>query len=407
MHTVVAPSRAESDNTASSEKPQQIALEVSSLHADCAALDSSNQCQPPADHTQAVAPNVFSEPKRDGSSKETYPEPARIAYAFLPALLVLPIWFYAMVSNQLFGHVFREYYPMTVGMMAGSFIAGSTPLGGGVVGFPVAVLVLGFEGDQGRDFSVLIQCVGMNAAAFLTWYLKPGMVHGPMATYSVVTGTLGCILGLAFPLDSYTLSLGFSAYLTSFTIVYFYQCEVTPPPKATSASCNQAPEWDVKWSYLLLALSGIIGGLLTSQLGSGSDCILYVFGTFIWNKMCREGEHIPQSSLTATSVVVMGVMSAVTVLLRVATQSIEHKVYMCWLAAAPIVCIGAPIGSLVLRPRAEASLRKLFYLVALIQLVVFGVLKMQTDIFGWIFLGVIVTCTIAGVLLHRMRAIHV
>ena len=49
--------------------------------------------------------------------------------------------------------------------------------GGGVVGFPVAVLVLGFDSPQGRDFAVLIQAVGMNSAAFLILYTKPHMVH--------------------------------------------------------------------------------------------------------------------------------------------------------------------------------------------------------------------------------------
>ena len=48
--------------------------------------------------------------------------------------------------------------------------------GGGVVGFPVAVLVLGFDSPQGRDFAVLIQAVGMNSAAFLILYTKPHMV---------------------------------------------------------------------------------------------------------------------------------------------------------------------------------------------------------------------------------------
>merc|ERR1712216_316013 len=183
------------------------------------------------------------------------PEPpvAKLTHAFLPVLLVLPLWTYTMASNKLFEVVF-SYYPMTIGMVAGSFVAGSTPLGGGVIGFPVAVLVLGFEGSQARDFSVLIQCVGMNSAAFLNCYLKPHMVHGVMVIYSVASGTIGCIIGLLFPLDSYALSLGFSVYLTVFSVVYFYRCEITT--KAELDTSRQAPDVHPQWSHLLLGFSG-------------------------------------------------------------------------------------------------------------------------------------------------------
>ena len=65
---------------------------------------------------------------------------------------------------------------------------------------------------------------------------------------------------------------------------------------------------------LRLTTSGVIGSFLTSQLGSGSDRILYVFGTFLWNNLdpLEKGERpIPESKLTASTV--MGAMSAITV----------------------------------------------------------------------------------------------
>ena len=44
-------------------------------------------------------------------------------------------------------------------MVLGSFIAGATPLGGGVVAFPVSVLVLNLSPKEGRDFTSFIQSV--------------------------------------------------------------------------------------------------------------------------------------------------------------------------------------------------------------------------------------------------------
>jgi hypothetical protein len=42
---------------------------------------------------------------------------------------------------------------------------GSTPLGGGVVAFPLAVLVLKLTPAQSRDSSLLVQAIGMTSAA--------------------------------------------------------------------------------------------------------------------------------------------------------------------------------------------------------------------------------------------------
>eukprot|EP00966_Prymnesium_polylepis_P100760 2333623-Prymnesium_polylepis.1 len=91
-----------------------------------------------------------------------------IVARFVPAMAVCMVWLYlvtyshgplnahvyAAEHNQSFAsaplgtvwdELFSEYYPMTLAMIAGSLIAGSTPLGGGVVAFPIAVLVIGFK----------------------------------------------------------------------------------------------------------------------------------------------------------------------------------------------------------------------------------------------------------------------
>jgi len=396
-------------------------------------VDSSRSTDkyPPADDFSQMTPTSPSERIK----KITW---GRQAASFLPAMLVYPVWIYTMTIGSLWSEVFSEYYPMTIGMMLGSFVAGSTPLGGGVVGFPVAVLVLGFESPQGRDFAVLIQAVGMNAAAFLILYLKPHMVHPMMILYSISFGTLGCIVGLLFPIDAYALSLTFVIYIGTFALVYGYKTEIwektenagdeahqrgdlAPPSTPTSATTGAVPTLEIQYeiphplfdassakgdgrrlwrSRAMLALAGVIGGLLTSQLGSGSDCILYVFGTFVWNKLDTGEPPIQESRLTATTVVVMGAMSSITVALRMADNAIDHEVYLCWLAAAPIVALGAPIGSIVLRPSMEGTLRKVFYALVVVQIGVFGAVIIQVDPVGWALLGGALSLTTGGILTH-------
>ena len=87
--------------------------------------------------------------------------------ALMPAACFFPVWLYCMATRKIWRAVFSQFWPMSAAMVLGSFIAGSTPLGGGVVGFPVAVLVLRMEPAQGRDFSAMIQAVGMTSASYL------------------------------------------------------------------------------------------------------------------------------------------------------------------------------------------------------------------------------------------------
>ena len=101
-----------------------------------------------------------------------------------------------MLGQNLWANVF-QYWPATCAMVVGSFIAGSTPLGGGVVAFPVTVLVLGFTSEESRDASVLVQSIGMNAAAYLLLTTKRDLLDAKFIAINSVFGTIGIIIGLA------------------------------------------------------------------------------------------------------------------------------------------------------------------------------------------------------------------
>ena len=117
-----------------------------------------------------------------------------VATQFVPFFLVWPIWFYTMASGSLWAQVF-QYWPATVAMVFGSFIAGSTPLGGGVVAFPVSVLVLNFTSQESRDASILVQAVGMNAAAYLLLTTKRDLLDFELIVVNIVAGTIGMLAG--------------------------------------------------------------------------------------------------------------------------------------------------------------------------------------------------------------------
>ena len=340
--------------------------------------------------------------------------------ALMPAACFFPVWLYCMARRRIWAAVFGEFWPMSLAMVVGSFIAGSTPLGGGVVGFPVAVLVLGMEPAQGRDFSAMIQAVGMTSASYLIMYLKPELVHAKLVAWSIAFGVLGCIVGFVVPVDPFAVNLTLTTYLLAFAVVYFYKNEVVEalippsseggrPPDApskggpaaamTTATAAMAPRHHALRDGALAA-SALLGGFVTAKLGSGSDSMAYIFASFCWNLLSPPEEAISESAMTASTVIVMATMSFVVVGIRMATGAISQDVVYCWCAAAPVVCFGAPLGSLVLGPRAELVLRRFFYVISAVQFLFFALIVIRTHVVGWSVVATCLGATAATVLAH-------
>ena len=357
--------------------------------------------------------------------------------ALMPAACFFPVWLYCMATRKIWRAVFSQFWPMSAAMVLGSFIAGSTPLGGGVVGFPVAVLVLRMEPAQGRDFSAMIQAVGMTSASYLILYLKPELVHVKLVSWSIAFGVLGCIVGFVVEVDPFAVNLTLTTYLLAFAVVYFYKNEIIEhylPP----LGCAKGPApGDAKGDALaelvraeeakddaaapaadpgddrrrtresirdgLLVVSALVGGFVTAKLGSGSDSMAYIFASFCWNMLTPE-DVISESAMTASTVIVMATMSFVVMGIRMATGHVSQDVVYCWCAAAPVVCFGAPLGSLVLGPRAELMLRRFFYFISVIQFLFFALIVIQTHAVGWSVVAVCIGATVAAVVAHyRLR----
>jgi len=114
------------------------------------------------------------------TSRPPGPLPARVAPGpeirdlRHPRLRWWLLWLCAFYATWTFlnvglGH-WREtlaHWPIAVAMaMAlGSFVAGSTPMGGGTVGFPVLVLLFDQPAGLGRNFGFVIQSIGMTSAS--------------------------------------------------------------------------------------------------------------------------------------------------------------------------------------------------------------------------------------------------
>eukprot|EP00931_Biecheleriopsis_adriatica_P056377 TRINITY_DN33407_c0_g2_i1.p1 TRINITY_DN33407_c0_g2~~TRINITY_DN33407_c0_g2_i1.p1 ORF type:complete len:382 (+),score=61.38 TRINITY_DN33407_c0_g2_i1:196-1341(+) len=348
---------------------------------------------------------------------------------FLPAIVVYPVWLYIMAKRDAFEATFGTYYPLSIAMIAGSMIAGSTPLGGAVVAFPVSVLVIKFKPSQGRDFGLMIQSVGMTAGGFLISYAKCDLINFWLVLWFTISGVFGLIIGFETEMSPFIVNVTFTTAVTCFAIAMAYRNLIAKKldvsavqrvtPQSPWAMFNSSQyniddlliykvfgDWFPNVLTAIACIFGLVGGILSSKLGSGSDMLAYIFGSFVWNSCVPAEAKIHDTMLTASSVIIMAAISVLGSIMRLHHEDgITDEVKLCWAACIPIVVLGAPLGSLLLTPGMTEILRRGFYFLSVVQLVIFGILKIKDNVFAWIGVAGAVALTTLAVSLHYMLVV--
>ncbi len=230
-------------------------------------------------------------------------------------------------------------------MALGSYVAGSTPMGGGTVGFPVLVLFFKMPATLGRDFSFAIQSIGMVSAAIFIIARRT-----PLA-WSMLKGSMvGALVG--FPLGIFLIA----PFIPGLWIKA-HSLPSSGPASACSISIGSMKsrrmtgmtEFDERWDFRVgLAIGLFSGATIVAVTGVGIDMVLYAALILL----CRADLKIA----IPTSVVIMGFSSALGVLMKHLTTGLQPGVYENWLAAAPVVALGAPLGVFVVNAdRAQAD----------------------------------------------------
>lgn len=249
-----------------------------------------------------------------------------------------PIFFTAVISFFLvwfIGHpvnwftLYSDYWHAPMTMLFGSFVAGSTPLGGGAVSFPVFSKLLEVTAYEARSFGFLIQSIGMSFATllFICWKVQ---INWRQVFWACIGSSIGVCFGLAvFSYSDSMIKLAFSlfALLSGLLLV-------------SGQGRNKAQI--MRDSAQSLFIVGLIGGLLSSQIGAGADTILFFFLVLF----ARQEEKISIPSSVAVMAFTALVGSIATYVLH--PEFITPFVINSWLTAAPIVAIGAPLGGWVM-----------------------------------------------------------
>lgn len=218
-------------------------------------------------------------------------------------------------------------------MVFGSFIAGATSEGGGAIAFPIFTKILHISPMDAKVFSLAIQSVGMMAAT-LTIIVMRIAVEWRVVCWASLGGIFGVAVGsivIAPFLPADLLKMLFTAMITSFALTLF----LLNWKQRSYNKCIANISWRER---LILIFTGIVGGCLTGLVGNGIDIICFSVMVLLF--------RLSEKVSTATSVVLMACNALIGFsihLFIIGGFSIEVKNY--WLAAIPVVVVGAPLGA--------------------------------------------------------------
>ncbi|TNE60497.1 MAG: sulfite exporter TauE/SafE family protein [Alphaproteobacteria bacterium] len=225
------------------------------------------------------------------------------------------------------------HWPMALAMALGSYAAGSTPMGGGTVGFPVLVLLFDQPASLGRDFSFAVQSIGMTSASIFILARRQ-----PLATSLLRGALIGSLFGT--PLGIFAIApfvpelwikVTFAVVWASFGLLHLYRIREI-------AAHTGMTEFDERWDFRLgLRLGFLAGATVAAVTGVGIDMVVYAALVLV----CRADLKIA----IPTSVIIMAFTSVLGILVKMVGPGVQPGVYENWLAAAPVVALGAPLGA--------------------------------------------------------------
>lgn len=269
-------------------------------------------------------------------------------------------WFYcAWATIVIVGGLWEQvvgHWPIAAAMAAGSYVAGSTPMGGGTIGFPILVLLFDQPASLGRNFSYCVQSIGMSSATvfllasrsriawrFLAWCALGSLVTLPLTAVYVVPAVSDTAVKLLFA----CIWAGFGV-MTLYKLRDLVRSHHVP-------RCRNALD-----AGLGLA-SGLVGGVASGLTGVGIDMILYTLLVLVYRSDLRVA--------IGTSVMIMAINSLWGVLISGSMGRLTPEVFHNWLAAAPIVAVGAPLGALMMTIISRA---KTLFFVSILCVLQFG-----------------------------------
>ena len=229
--------------------------------------------------------------------------------------------------------IFAEWWPMSLTMVLGSFVAGASAEGGAAVAFPVFTKLLQIPAGEARTFGLMIQAVGMSMAGLVIFIRRIKILPGVIGWVSL-GGIVGMVVGsLLVPIPLPYPKLLFTFVTAAFGVALVLSRWVIEWQPHNDFQVDSWPR------RLIFASIGIIGGTFAANTGSGIDTLTFIVLTLAFG--------INEKVSTPTTVVIMGLNSVVGFLVHGVVMQDIGIVWEYWLACVPIVILGAPLGAYV------------------------------------------------------------
>ena len=320
---------------------------------------------------------------------------ARLAPFVLWLILFYSVWLIVLLTGDHLSQALR-HWPIAVAMSMGSYLAGSTPMGGGTVGFPVLVLLFDQPGSLGRNFGLAIQSIGMVSASIyilcqrqpVDWkLLKPALLGALLGT------PLGCLFVAPYVPDIWV-KLTFAVIWASFGIMHLVKMRELVQASGESTKWR-SHDWPIGLGI------GLLGGVVASITGVGIDMIIYAVLVLLYRADLKIS--IPTSVILMAFASVVGI--GTNLLLSRLNPELYHvdpEVFHNWLAAAPVVALGAPLGAYVVN---LISRKPTLILVSVLCVFQFAWTALAEKVHGWNLVGAIflvLLCNSVFMLLYRL-----
>jgi len=309
---------------------------------------------------------------------------SRLALAVSVGVLVIWLGFVTLAGH--WGRV-SDQWASALTMVFGSFVAGSTPQGGGAVAFPVFTKVLDIDASVARTFSLCIQSIGMTAASasiiinrrVVAW--RAVAISAPVAVSAFVISAI--VLGdpdtpfWPSRLPGAYVKVSFTLLVAAMALVVWsgYRVQILERVQALDLSGPRV--------VAALVLAAIAGGMASALTGSGADVISYLAVVVVIGLSPRVG--VPTTVIVMTTVSLAGLVlygvvdgqlnvsvvdDAVVAIggrpvemvdgaaqfvsvssiagggaAAVGLDALRFDLFGLWLAAVPVVAFGAPLGA--------------------------------------------------------------
>jgi uncharacterized membrane protein YfcA len=269
-------------------------------------------------------------------------------------------------------------------------------MGGGTVGFPVLVLIFDFPGSLGRNFGLAVQSIGMvSASIYILAARRP--LHWPLLRSSILGAMIGTPLGAAFiapVIPDLWVKLIFAVVWASFGIMHLVKL------RELVAAEGVTEHWSRYDGRIGLGI-GVVGGVVASITGVGIDMIVYAVLVLLYRADLKIS--IPTSVCLMAFTSVVGI--AVNVLLariRPDVYQIDSEVFANWLAAAPVVALGAPLGAVVVE---MISRKPTLLIVSMLCLIQFGWTLIHERVTGVALVAAILAVVVCNVIFHMLYSL--